>query len=146
MGVDDGTPNAVDDNGELTHKKSPGWWDRNWLKVCLVALFGWTSLGFYLGANEHTARVDQAIDFSQDLRSGLVSSCDKNGNPLREAVQRILENEIEQSQSPILHEFFPQIPSSRLDELIQDANKERREIIAEIAPVNCEKQYPHVEK
>jgi hypothetical protein len=138
-------PTHVDDDGNLAEGHTT-WWDRNWLKVCLGALFIWTSLGFVLIQTERSDRVDQAIEFSQDLRTGLIKSCDRNGNPLREAVQRILRQEIAQSQSPLLYEFFPQIPRARLEALIVEQNKERREIIAEIQPVDCAQQYPHVER
>jgi hypothetical protein len=139
-------PAYVDDEGNIVEAPPQSWWDRHWLKVCLAALFFWTSLGFYLGANERTDRIDQSLAFSKDLRQGLVRSCDKNGNPLREAVQRILTREIEQSKQPFVYEILDKLPRAAVDKLVADQNKERREIIAEIEPIDCAKQYPHVER
>lgn len=87
-------------------------------------------------------QVAQTRDFTNDLRDGLVKSCDKNGNPLREAVRKMLREDIEQSRSPLIHRFFPQIPPDELERLIQAGIKTNEATIREIAPVDCASLYP----
>lgn len=85
---------------------------------------------------------DTATQFSTDLRNGLVRSCEQNGNPLRDAVRGVLEDQIEQSKSPQLERFFPQIPPEELHAAIHAANAQRREAIRSLAPVDCAGLYP----
>lgn len=120
------------------------WWDKHWLKVCLILLFLWTSLGFFLGYNERSDRIDQVQTFSVELRNGLVASCEKNGNPLREAVQGLLEEEIKQSNPKTIEQFFPQIPPKLLERIIAKTTKHKERVIKEISPLNCEALYPKV--
>lgn len=75
------------------------------------------------------------------LREGLIINCEKNGNPLREAVQTLLREEIKQSHSPLIAELFPQIPKEQLRELTEQTNKKKRELIASITPVDCDAEY-----
>lgn len=94
--------------------------------------------GIYFATNESAS----TRDFSSELRDGLVASCERNGNPLREAVQKMLRDDIAQSRSPALRRFFPQIPPAELDRLIQAETKANEETIREIAPVDCASLYP----
>lgn len=87
-------------------------------------------------------QVGQTRDFANDLRDGLIKSCDKNGNPLREAVQKMLRDDIEQSKSPVIRRFFPYIPSGELERLIQAETKSDEATIRAIAPVDCASLYP----
>lgn len=120
------------------------WWDRNWIKVALVALFLFTSAGFYRTETERSTRIGDVQQFSVELRNGLVASCEKNGNPLREAVQGLLEEEIKQSNPKTLQQFFPQIPPEVLERIIAKTTEHKEDVIEEIAPLNCEALYPKV--
>jgi hypothetical protein len=72
----------------------------------------------------------------------LVENCEKNGNPLREAVQQVLREEIKQTENKtLLHEFFPQISEKHLDEVIEESVKRKQKTIRRIAPVDCQKAY-----
>jgi hypothetical protein len=122
----------------LTH----GWWDRHWLKVCLIALFIWTTVGFVATTNERSTRIDANTEFAVNLRNGLVRSCNDNGNPLREAVQELLEEQIKQSKPSVVAKLFPQIAPEELERLIREQNENKRKIIKKIAPLKCESLYP----
>lgn len=122
------------------------WWDRHWLKVCLIALFLWTSIGFTVTLNERGDRIDSVQNFSVELRNGLVASCEKNGNPLREAVQGLLEEEIRQSTPETLERFFPQVPPEVLERIIAKTTQHKQRVIEEIEPLSCEALYPKVEE
>jgi uncharacterized membrane protein len=89
-----------------------------------------------------TAQSTKAEDFSSELRDGLVASCESNGNPLREAVQKMLRDDIAQSRSPVLRRLFPQVPRAELDALIRADNEADRATIESIAPVDCASLYP----
>jgi hypothetical protein len=123
-------------------KKS--WWDHNWIKVALIALFLWTSVGFYRTETERGSRINDVHQFTVELRNGLVASCEKNGNPLREAVQGLLEEEIKQSNPRTLQQFFPQIPPDVLESIISKTRLHKQQVIEEIEPLNCEALYPQV--
>jgi hypothetical protein len=84
----------------------------------------------------------QVQAFGEDLRDGLIRSCERNGNPLREAVIDQLEGEIEQSKIVDYSEFFPSVPPERLDALIREENQRIRGYIEQIQPVDCPSLYP----
>lgn len=86
--------------------------------------------------------IDELSVFSEELRDGLVENCERNGNPLRRAVTKMLRDDIEQSHSADLARFFPQIPPDELERLIARENRAKRETIGEIWPVDCEALYP----
>lgn len=123
-------------------KKS--WWDHNWIKVAFVFLFLWTAIGFARVEQEKSARINDVQQFSVELRNGLVASCEKNGNPLREAVQGLLEEEIKQSNPKTIQRFFPQIPPEVLESIIARTTEHKLRVIQEIKPVNCEALYPRI--
>jgi hypothetical protein len=118
------------------------WWEHNWIKVALAALFIWTTVGFVKVEIEKADRVNAVQQFSVELRNGLVASCEKNGNPLREAVQGLLEEEIKQSNPQTLRTFFPQIPPGVLERIIKRTTLHKNRVIEEIEPLNCEALYP----
>lgn len=79
---------------------------------------------------------------ANDLREGLITNCEKNGNPLREVLQKRIHHEIEQTQNKaLLEKLFPTFSEAELDKLISTSTKERREEIKEVAPINCQEQY-----
>jgi hypothetical protein len=113
------------------HRPSnPGSFVAPYLLVALTILLGLT---IYQVAETRT--------FSTDLRDGLVKSCEKNGNPLREAVQTILQEQIEQSERTP-RSFFPDIPPDVFDRLIEEQRERNEEIIERIEPVDCPALYP----
>lgn len=83
--------------------------------VLSIALFvAVIAAGIYFATNE-SARTK---DFSSELRDGLVANCERNGNPLREAVQRMLREQIARSERTPAN-FFPNIPPKVFEELIR---------------------------
>lgn len=78
---------------------------------------------------------------NDDLRNGLVTSCEVNGNPLRAAVQSQLHREIQQSRSFDYSTFFPSVPPAQLHDLIVKQIAQDRAELAQIEPVDCAAQY-----
>lgn len=115
------------------------------VKLALAALLAVLALGGVLLGSYIYVRDQQISEtelFSKQLRDGLVTSCEGNGNPLRVAVIGMLRDEIEQSHRADLARFFPQIPPAELEALIEEQNERRREVIRTIQPVDCEALYP----
>jgi len=109
--------------------------------VLSVLLFaGTVGVALYL----RSASVADTQRFAQELRTGLIKSCERNGNPLREAVQAMLHEQITQSRNErLLHQLFPNFPPAELDRLIAVENARRRATLHKIAPVDCPGLYPH---
>lgn len=84
----------------------------------------------------------QVSAFSQDLRDGLVKGCERNGNPLREAVSTLLQDQIDQSRGLDYEKFFPTIPPNELHDLIHAQNQKRLALLKTIEPVDCASLYP----
>jgi hypothetical protein len=84
----------------------------------------------------------QVASLQENLREGLIRSCERNGNPLREAVIDQLEGEIQQSKAFDYSEFFPSVPPERLHTLIREENQRMRGYIEQIQPVDCPSLYP----
>lgn len=93
--------------------------------------------GLYLNRN----LASQIDDQQKELVSGLVQSCEQNGNPLRTTVQQILQDQIDQTHAVDFSKFFPQIPPAQLHHLIHAQNQTRRQEIRQIAPVDCAALY-----
>lgn len=94
-------------------------------------------------AKELKVVVEEVRQFGEELRSGLIKSCERNGNPLRETVQHIIREEIRQSDPEIIQKFLsPEISFTELESLIKIQNRKRRERLREIAPINCKNLYP----
>ncbi len=85
--------------------------------------------------------VAETQSFATQLRNGLVASCEKNGNPLREAVQRMLREQIQRSEKTPAS-FFPNIPRAVFNKLIADQTAADRATIRRIRPLNCASLYP----
>lgn len=107
--------------------------------LVLVVLSG-VGVGSYLYIRSE--QVAETKEFSNELRDGLVASCERNGNPLREAVRKMLRQDLAQSDPQTIRRYFPQIPLSEIERLIQRQREETLETIAEIAPVDCASLYP----
>lgn len=90
------------------------------------------------GAYVLTHETQTQATFSRELREGLIENCEKNGNPLREVVQKLLHEQIRNAESPQIRVFLPQIPLYLLRAHIA-ADRKR---LGEIAPVVCTRQYP----
>lgn len=89
-----------------------------------------------------TDETDSTKTFATELRNGLVASCEKNGNPLREAVQHQIQREIRQRETVDYSRFFPDVPPAELQLLLDEQTAADRATLREIAPVNCEQLYP----
>lgn len=92
----------------------------------------------YVGAT----RQNDINDFTDQLHAGLIENCEKNGNPLREAVQDMLRAENARNRSPELRRFFPQIPPAELEAAIEQKVAANREVIHRIAPLPCDSVFP----
>jgi hypothetical protein len=79
--------------------------------------------------------------FAKELSSGLIRSCQQNGNPLRRAVQQLLRQQIRAADSTP-PSFFPSIPPDRFRELIRRGDAFKRRAIHKVEPVRCAEQYP----
>ena len=106
------------------------------LSVLLFAAV--VGLGIYILTNQS----DETQDFSAQLREGLVTSCEVNGNPLREAVRNQIQEQIRQREHLDYARFFPNVPPEELKLLLEQQNEADRATLAEIAPVDCSEQYP----
>lgn len=78
----------------------------------------------------------QTQDFAHQLQAGLVRSCDVNGNPLREVVQQILQEDIDQSKK-LPASYFPGIPPDKFRMLVKKKRIANEKKIKLIAPINC---------
>ena len=108
--------------------------------IAVMLLAAATTFAFlYLRSQQ----VEQVETFNQELRNGLIASCEKNGNPLREAVQSLLRTQIKNSQNlKQLERFFPQIPPPELRTLTERQVDANQKLLHEIDPLDCEKIYP----
>lgn len=75
---------------------------------------------------------------AEEIRRSAIENCRVNGNPLRVVVQGLLKEQIRNAESPEIAKLFPQIPPDLLRFHIA-ADRKR---LAEIAPVDCARQYP----
>jgi hypothetical protein len=89
-----------------------------------------------------TSNTTSTKDFATDLRNGLVQSCKVNGNPLREAVQDQLREQIHQRENLDYARFFPNVPFAELKALLEQQNRADRATLKKIAPVDCSRLYP----
>jgi len=80
--------------------------------------------------------------FAEQIRDGLVASCEQNGNPTREAVQGLLEEQIRTAQSPIIDSLFPSFPPAELEALINARIRANQNRLEEVRPVDCSRLYP----
>jgi len=81
-------------------------------------------------------------DFATELRDGLVENCQQNGNPLREVLIEEQEAAIEDPHDPRIHKLFPDAPLALAEQVIREGNREHRERIKKLQPVDCSAQYP----
>jgi hypothetical protein len=86
--------------------------------------------------------IEEVATFQSELRNGLVASCERNGNPLREAVQGMLREQIKRSDPATIRRYFPQIPDAELDRLLREQKQADLATIHRIAPVDCSDLYP----
>jgi hypothetical protein len=73
---------------------------------------------------------------------GLIASCEQNGNPLRNAIQLIILDDIQQTQSLIGSEegaqLFPAVPPRQLNAFLRGSVRDNRRILATIPDVDCQ--------
>jgi len=76
------------------------------------------------------------------LQDDIINGCQKNGNKVREVLQRRIRHEIEQSKNISLYEkLFPNLTEEEIEAIIAPTVEERRKEEKEIEPINCVKQY-----
>lgn len=103
-----------------------------WVLVVLVAMF----LVWRTEQAAHTAN-----ETSQNLRAGLIASCEDNGNPLRVAVRGILKEGITAPNDPRLRELLPNVPQEVIERIAKEGNRKKHHALAQIQEVNCVTQY-----
>lgn len=81
-------------------------------------------------------------DFAKELRDGLVENCRQNGNPLREVLIEEQRAAIENPHDPRIKKLFPDAPLALAERVIREGNREHRERIGKLQPVDCRAQYP----
>jgi hypothetical protein len=105
------------------------------LVVILLAVL--VAAGVALGAYLYFHALQQ-----NELRESLITNCEKNGNPLREVLQKRIEKEIDQAKHPELYEkILPYLSPEELKELVDKQIEEREEEKEEVAPIDCKEQY-----
>jgi cob(I)alamin adenosyltransferase len=87
----------------------------------------------------HRALVALAT-FQTELGDGLVEACEQS--PVRETLTGMLQEQIEQSESPVIRELFGQTPKAKFAHIVAIANARKRTRIAELKPGNCAGLYP----
>jgi hypothetical protein len=108
------------------------------LAAAIVIAVTGVGVALYLRSEEVADNAQHSETFSLELRRGLVRSCERNGNPTREAVRSLIEEQIRNSESPVVRQLFPQIPTALIEVQIA-ADRER---LKEVAPVDCAHLYP----
>lgn len=109
---------------------NPGRFVMPYLVIVLTVLIGLSLI-----------QVKDTRDFTGDLRDGLVKSCERNGNPLREAVQEVLREQIVSAERTPAS-FFPNIPPATFKRLVREQRERNEAVIRRIRPVKCAALYP----
>jgi hypothetical protein len=99
----------LDDEGYVVPVHPVSWWDRHWLKVAIVVLFLYTSLGFYKLEGERTNR-------EESVNAVLTASCYRNNN-LRAGLRQYFKIQIIQAENTD-PKLFPSIPPEVFRELV----------------------------
>lgn len=115
------------------------------LKIALAAFL--LSIVLFLavlggGAYLFVSRNNDLHATAVQLREGLVRSCQRNGNPLRKAVQRQIRERIQQREHLDFTRFFPNVPPGELNRLLAQENRADRVSLKQIAPIDCKRLYP----
>lgn len=80
----------------------------------------------------------------EELRENLIVNCERNGNPLREVLQRRIQKEIENDKNvALLRKVLPNTPPKVLETLAKKDIKQLKQEEKEIGPIHCMKQYEH---
>jgi len=80
--------------------------------------------------------------FATELRDGLVESCEKNGNPLREVLREEQHAQITSPQDPRIQALFPNLPLAVIMPIVERGNAEHRQRLRKLHPVDCVSLYP----
>lgn len=80
---------------------------------------------------------------AREVREGQVESCEDNGTPMRETLTEILQEQIDESHSPLTSKIAEalHLTDEEAQAIIKAQNEKRRERIKQIKPFSCEKQY-----
>jgi hypothetical protein len=110
-----------------------------------VGLLCVLALGVYVIAHKTStveSKVDTTNQFQREIIRSQRESCKKNGNPLREVLIEEQEAALTSPHDPRIHRLFPDAPPALAERVIREGNREHRERIAKLAPVDCAAQYP----
>lgn len=109
----------------------------------LIAVIFLAAMGTVAFLYLRSEQVTNVQEFQEDLRVGLIESCEKNGNPLRKTVQSLLEERIKNAKDIVeqLEHFFPNVDPKELREALQKQLRADRARIKKIAPLDCDALY-----
>jgi hypothetical protein len=110
------------------------------VKLAVAALIAVTVLlGVGLGSYLYLAQ-----NFASELRDGLVSACEDNGNPLRHGLREDKEEELASAEDPDPEVLMAlHISRAQAIKLAQPRiAKLKRDVNSRYAPVDCAAQYP----
>lgn len=118
----------------LIHRHRPAHPGRFVMPYLVVALSITTAASLYTAINART--------FAGDLRDGLVASCEKNGNTLREVLREEQLAALTDADDPRIRAILPNVPHSVIVAIVRQGNREHRERLRKLRPVDCPSQYP----
>ena len=102
--------------------------------ILIVSLFS---------VNENANRAEANAD---ELRAGLIANCEKNGNPLRDAMQALIRDQIEQDRvfvdSKQAALFFPNVPPEQVKALVKTSIQNNERLLESVPDVDCQALYP----
>lgn len=100
----------------------------------------------FFGGMRYTGTVDES-KFAQATHDALVTSCNRNGNPLRESVRDILRSQNIQAERNLRTGVIAQLADdqtelARFRHLTKVAIWKRSQQLEDLRPVTCADQYP----
>jgi len=112
------------------------------LLLVLLLMIGAAAYQFAV-VNPRNDDIQGALEANQQqISADLIHSCVVAGDPQRHAIIGILRDQIAQSKSANLEQFFPAVPPSQLRRLVQAANASRRARIEQLKAVpDCTERY-----
>lgn len=119
---------------DFIHRHRPENPGRFVMPYLVVALSITTGASLYTAINART--------FAGELRDGLVASCERNGNTLREVLREEQRAAITDPRDPRIRQLFPDQPQAVLNAIVAQGNSEHRTRLRKLRPVDCPSQYP----
>lgn len=77
------------------------------------------------------------------LQEAQVETCETSGNPIRETLSEILEEQIKESHSPFVGKLEEalELSHNEVEEIISAQNKQREKRLKQIKPYDCEQLF-----